>query len=399
MKKLNNSLIIVSEFVSRNQNSTGYYWAAIIDKLCDDFIDVKVICSTLPENDIKNIDVQYNEIYSLPYNQKKMVGLLSRFFTEIKLSWKFFVCTKKNINNGNILFTGTNPPIFLLLIYFLKTVKKFKWVVLAHDVFPENLVAANIVRKNNLFYKVTKWAYDKIFSSADSMIVIGRDMKELMEKKINYSLDIHYIPNWASLTDVIPVSRDSSYYINKFGWKNKVIFQFFGNLGRVQDLPTTLSAIEKVKSPEAAFIFAGTGAMSGIVQDFISTHKELSIVYLGSISLDKKNEVLSACDVAIVSLSTGMKGLGVPSKAYFSMAADKPLLVVSDVGSELQRVVTDFGVGWFCCSEKPVDLACLIDDICEMDLHKMKGKIHSVFANNFSDTISLEKISVLFRGL
>ena len=40
-------------------------------------------------------------------------------------------------------------------------------------------------------------------------------------------------------------------------------------------------------------------------------------------------------------------GLRCPGKAYFSMAADKPILYVGDVGSELQLLVSEAQLGGF----------------------------------------------------
>lgn len=398
MKEGADTVIIVSEFVSSKQNSTGYYWSGIINKAAEDFKTVRVVCSTLPEYEKKNELVQYDEVSSLPYNKKQLVGLVRRLFTEIRLSWQFFIRTRKNIKLNTILFTGTNPPVFLFLIFLLKKTRNFKWVILVHDVFPENLVTANAISQANLVYKLTKRLFDRVYSSSDSMIVIGRDMKELMEIKTKQQVEIIYISNWASSSDINLIPRESSVYLKELGWSKYVVFQFFGNLGRVQDIPNILEAITLVKSSKAAFLFIGSGVMKKYTQEFIAKHKDLKIVYLGEINAEYRSEALSACDVAIVSLSKGMKGLGVPSKAYFSMAADKPLLVVSDDGSELARVVSDLGVGWHCNSGAPATLACMIDDICEVDLSEKKGKIYSVFRKNFSDRISVGKISNVLKN-
>ncbi len=399
MKSGSDTIIVVSEFVSSNQNSTGYYWSSIINNLAMEFKEVKVICATLPTDAKKNELVQYDEIFSLPYHKKQLVGLVARLTTEIKLSWQFFCRAKKNLKSNSILFSGTNPPVFLVLIFLFKKIRDFKWVILVHDVFPENLVAANVISQTNLIYKFAKWLFDKVYSSADNMIVIGRDMKELMEIKTKHQIKVDYISNWASSSDIEPIPRESSVYIKKLGWSECVVFQFFGNLGRVQDIPNILEAIILVKSNKAAFLFMGNGVMMKYIQEFITKHKDLNIAFLDGINAENKSEALSACDVAIVSLSKGMKGLGVPSKAYFSMAADKPLLVIGDDGSELSQVVEELGVGWFCNSEEPIALASQIDDICEVDVPMREGEVYSVFKKNFLDVISLEKISYILKNI
>ena len=396
---MNKSVIIVSEFVAREQNSTGHYWADIIDRLVQDFSEVKVVCASMPLSTKKNDLAEYIEVPSLPYNKKTLVGPVSRLITEIRLSWLFFWNVNKQIKSHSIIFTGTNPPTFLLLIYIKKIFSGFKWVILVHDVFPENLVAADILSSKNFIFIATRFLFNKIFALANSMIVIGRDMKDLMAEKTSYKVDLFYIPNWASISDVERISREKSQFINKSEWKDKIIFQFFGNLGRLQGIPNILEAIKLVKSKEAAFLFMGNGVMRGYLVDFISKNKDLNVLFLGEVKSEEKSEALSACDVAIVSLIEGMKGIAVPSKAYFSMAADKRLLVIGDEGAELSLVVKELDVGWFCRSGDPIGLSLLIDEICGLNLVKSNGFVFDQFKKNFTDDISLTKISKVLRSL
>ena len=84
MKCEKDTILIVSEFVSSEQNSTGYYWSGIIDKLSSDFKKVKVVCASLPKKSKKNIKVEYEEVNSISYNKKKLLNLFNRLFIEIK---------------------------------------------------------------------------------------------------------------------------------------------------------------------------------------------------------------------------------------------------------------------------------------------------------------------------
>ena len=99
------------------------------------------------------------------------------------------------------------------------------------------------------------------------------------------------------------------------------------------------------------------------------------------------------------SLSKGMNGLGVPSKAYFSLAADKPLLVISDFGSEIGRLVEENDLGWWCKPSDPYALSIIIDYICSLDLTSYTGRPRSVFIEKYSDIIALEKYSSIVNKL
>ena len=56
--------------------------------------------------------------------------------------------------------------------------------------------------------------------------------------------------------------------------------------------------------------------------------------------------MLNACDVAIVSLVKGMEGVSVPSRIYNIFAAGKPIIALTEAGSELGRLIAEEDTGW-----------------------------------------------------
>ena len=200
-----------------------------------------------------------------------------------------------------------------------------------------------------------------------------------------------FVPNWADETEVFPLPRCEAPFINELGWEDKVVFQFFGNIGRLQGIENILESIALVEDARAAFIFIGDGALVSKVNDFVRRNPGRNVAYVGSLPLKDKNQGLAACDVALITLEAGMLGLGVPSKAYFSLAADKPLLAVMDDNAEISRVVREESVGWQC---KPADaraLAELITAICDVDLASYRGRSLATFREGYSEALALDK--------
>jgi glycosyltransferase involved in cell wall biosynthesis len=57
------------------------------------------------------------------------------------------------------------------------------------------------------------------------------------------------------------------------------------------------------------------------------------------------NDSLNACDVSLVTIAKGIEGISFPSKLYSSLAVGKPILAISEPGSELQQMVEASGAG------------------------------------------------------
>lgn len=317
--KIEKRIFIISEYVVSNENSTGYYWSKIINGLSLNFKNIYVICPEpghVVKNKKNNQNVKYIYVRKVAHNKNR---LLSRLYGQIVQSCLFFYVLFRNIRVGDIIFSGTNPAPSLVLISLLKIFRPFSWLLLVHDVFPENLVAAQVIRKKNIVYGFIKAIYDGVYSAPTVLIAIGRDMKIKLAEKTKSKSEIIYIPNWADANDIIPLKNSCS-AIEKTG---KVVFQFFGNLGRLQGIGNVINAIKLTKTKTAIFEFIGYGSEIGSIQDFIKNNPAIAISYKPGVPFGSGNEILSECDVAIVSLATGMNGLGVPSKSYFSLAADK----------------------------------------------------------------------------
>ncbi|MFT6905630.1 MAG: glycosyltransferase involved in cell wall biosynthesis [Oleiphilaceae bacterium] len=368
----NSNIFIVTEYISSSENTTGFYWEDIANALSSEFGEISVLTTSAvdisPATTISG-DIEYIRVSpSSPIKSGYIFKLLSQLMVSFKLMYKVMGHTKKN----DLIICGTNPTFLLLLLWFFKPFKKFKWLLCLYDIFPDNLVPAGVVSPRNIFFKLAKFLFRKAYLSADSVVVNGRDMYEYV---LNIGVDeknLSIIEGWYEPKVLnIPEERDIS-IIKNLGWDDKIIYQFFGNVGAVQDIRNILSAIKYIDRDDVAFLFAGLGSEVSFLKEYIQDNKDANVYYYGAVPQNEKMAFLAACDVSIVSLITGMYGLAVPSKTYFSLAANKPLLVVGDQGAELDLLLRDYPVGWFCQSASPKALAEIINSIT-VDLVKAKG--------------------------
>lgn len=392
-------IFVISEYVYPAQNSTGYFWSKVIDRLGQDFCSINVVspCPTgqvCIKSEITN--VQYMEFFSRSFDKKK---LASRLVGQIHQCMGFSRYILRHARRGDVVLSGTNPALLLIIIAVIKLFMGFRWCLLVHDVFPENLVPAGLLREKGLLYRLSRKLFNRIYSSADHLVVIGRDMKELISKKTGSDSNITVIQNWVSDRDVVPSDRRSSEVLGRLGWQDKVVFQFFGNIGRVQGIDNILAAIDLVKSSKAAFLFIGDGSAAKTVNEYVQKKIGKNIAYIGPLDQSQKNLGLAACDVALITLEEGMLGLGVPSKAYFSMAAGKPLLAVMDYRAEVCRMINEEAIGWCCAPNDPAALAALIDTICHTDTSDMCGYPRKVLQEKYSESAALDKFVACMKSV
>lgn len=365
---------IVSEYTSSAQNSTGYFWEKAFNRLIDDGLQVEVITLERSTKD----SVRRN--------------ILARALAKLRVASKLAWLTVSKARRGDIVFSGTNPETLLLILALFKNIFGFRLYVLVHDVFPENLIPAGVLTQRNPLYQAMKAVFDWVYAQPDKLFLIGRDMKSLVDQKTKRANRSVFVHNWVESEPIIPIKKSESGIIKDLNWENKTVFQFFGNIGRLQGISKILQAIELVKSPDAAFLFIGTGVESHRVVDFIKRNPGRHVHYFGSLPQVEKDTGLAACDVALIPLAAGMRGLGVPSKAYFSMAADRPILAVMDRGSEIALMVEEEQIGWTCPPGDPAEIAAKIDEICATDLSVYRDKVRHLALTKYSEASALNKL-------
>lgn len=281
---------------------------------------------------------------SLPGFDKN--NLIERVLKLLLLTIKMSFFILFNVKKGDRVIQVTNPIFLVLITSLIKRLKGFKLEILVHDVYPENLVPAGLVKKNSLKFKVISKFFNDSFKQADRLIVLGEDMKQLMSSKTNNKVKrIDIIPNWAD-EDIQPIANfDRSDYLNK-DLRDKIVIGFAGNLGRVQGIVEFVTILKKSKNPNLILTIIGDGALKNEISDLILKEKITNVYLLGSRPRNEQLKFLNSCDIGLITLKKGMKGLGVPSKTYNLMASGKPILYIGDVDSEIDNYIKKYNCGW-----------------------------------------------------
>lgn len=394
---MDNRLIVVTEYFYPSDRNDAYLIQKISETFSESKNSVDVICtSTLNiEPELKTISGEIHRLKSINSRSSNvLIKVIKLTLITIRLALKSFFSIKKDDN----VFSVTNPAFFLPVLVLIKRIKGFNLTLLVYDIFPESLLSTGILKEKSLVYKVILKIYNWAYNNVDRFVVIGRDMQNIVENKINSNIPIVYIPNWCNAYNIKPTNKKDNSIIKKYNLENKIVFSFVGNFGLVQNIENILKSILKVKNEEFIFLFIGDGAMKYKIMDFIEKFNCKNIIYAGKYPTSEQNEFLNACDVAVMSLEKSMYGLGVPSKSYYNMAAQKPLLFIGHKESEIAQVIIENNIGWVEEPDNIENLAQMFDFICESSNEFIsKGKkAREICLNKYSEEIILKHYKELY---
>lgn len=356
------NLWVVTELYYPEETSTGYYLTRIAEGLAGDF-NVKVLCGQpnysgrgvrAPKKEVHN-DVEIFRAFGTTLDKNV---ILFRLVNMLTLSFSIFWKALFNFQKGDKILVVTTPPSLPFITAFASLIRGGSYVLLIHDNYPEILIAVGKAKENSLFVKILDFFNRWLYKYAGKIIVVGRDMRLLVERKTKgLDIPIEYIPNWAELEQVEPQPRLENKLLKELNLQDKFVFLYAGNMGHPNDLESIIDCAEKLKNDERFhFVFLGAGVKRKWLERAVGENRLANVTMLNPRPRSEQNDFLNACDVAVVSLVKKMRGVSMPSRTYNILAVGKPILALAEEDSEVAEVVREDNVGWIVPPNEPEKL-------------------------------------------
>ncbi len=371
-RKRQENVWVVSELYYPEQSATGYFLTNIAEGLARVF-PVRAIAAQptyqsrgmkAPTEEVRN-GVKIHRTFSTTFDKDVV---LKRFLNLVTFSVSVFVRGLMEFSPRDIVIVVTNPPTLPYSVLLACKLRNVRCWLLVHDVYPDVLVAAGMIRKNGLVCRILSWCNTLLYSGMNHIIVLGRDMKELVRGvKPSHEAKISIVHNWGDIERVMPDEKDNNVLLKELGIENKFVVQYSGNMGRTHGLECIVEAAKALtKDSGIHFVFIGSGAKKAWLEEQVTDIALANVTVLPPQPRETLGMSLNACDIAVVTFMPGMAGVSVPSRMYNILAAGKPIIAVADSHSELALVVLEERIGWLV---PPGDSKGLIQAIREASTH------------------------------
>ena len=187
--------------------------------------------------------------------------------------------------------------------------------------------------------------------------------------------------------------------IKKRHENKNITIQYAGNIGRVQGLQNFIKKMSLTRNEKIIFDLWGDGAMRQDLESLVQrSDLQDRVNFCGIYSRDEHNKVLNSTDLALVTLASGMYGLGVPSKTYNILAAGKPILFIGDLKSEISLMISEEQIGYCFDSNDNQGIIRFLDNISLADLpafQKMGLKARKIVEEKYSEEVIINKFKAL----
>lgn len=334
-----------------NQHTT-YIFIDIINSFCKEYDEVVLLAGV-----VRPMAIPLNpkvKIVSIPtYNKKNIVTrIISWFLGFVKSVYLLNFNYRKHD-----VFVSTNPPLNNFITLFCKN----KVSLLVYDVYPDGLIAAGFITKNNLIYKIWASLNRKAFKKFKSIVAITNGMAKLLSLYVESS-KILVVPAWANQSiSNVNNSYETNEFITKFNLKDKFLIIYSGNLGIKHDLESLLELAKNLtdyKNIEVLII--GEGFKKSMIEDLIIKNNITNCQLLPYLPASMFLSMLKAMQVGVVSLEKETSQISIPSKTFNILGVGKPIICLGTKESDLAELLEANQVGMSFTSDSKEEITSFV---------------------------------------
>jgi glycosyltransferase involved in cell wall biosynthesis len=395
-------LVILNEFFYPDFfGGTGKVLSDLARRLQDDHdIEVSAIASARA---YRNNDETLGEIEDwdgitirrIPASKSRVSDLGKRLKSDLELTKSTAQALSKMPCDG-VLVT-TSPPLMPLAAWWMKKTKGIPYWYIIYDLEPDRAVVVGVAEKGGWKTKLLGWWQKKWMHSAEKVVVIGRCMKDHVQKVYSVPDDrIVVIATGEDDATVKPLPKQSAFRAGLP--EDAFVVLYSGNFGRYHDFTPVLDAAEELQGdPRFRFMMVGGGHKKEWVEEEAKRRELKNFEVRAFVPPEDFPCLLASADVCLVTLEDQMEGLCVPSKFYSFLASGRPVLALMRAHGEVARVVSEEGVGKVVDPAVKGAMAKAVKELASdpEELAKMSDKARKVLEEKYSS----RKIAAQFAEL
>lgn len=298
----------------------------------------------------------------------------------------------------------TTPPITLIsAIEYVKRRDNARTYLLLKDIFPQNAVDIGIMSKSGL-----KGVLYKHFRKQETRLYRVSDRIGCMSQaNVNYVIKhnpevnpekVEVCPNSIEVIDKSVEAETRGQIRKKYNIPlDKKVFVYGGNLGKPQGIPFLIECFRKCQGiANAYFLIVGDGTEYHLLEKFVEKDQPNNVKLMKRLPKEDYDTMVGACDVGLIFLDYRFTIPNFPSRLLAYMQAKLPVLAVTDHNTDIGKVITEGGFGWWCESNDADVFRNLVEKTIDSDCSSMGQKSYTFLSEKYAVSKGYEIIKCLF---
>lgn len=400
--------ILFLSFIRYTTINVHDFYADILRQYVKDGVHVYVVSLVESKYGVKN-SILYEEgceILQVKIGDYFNVNPVRKGLTLLELEYRIIAAIKKcwaSVKFDMILYA--TPPISLAKVirYIKKKDNAFSYLMLK-DIFPQNAVDLGMMKTAGIkgtLYNFFRNQEKKLYSCSDRIGCMSQANVDYLIKhnpEINKTR-VEICPNCIELQDM-SISEDERCNIRKkYNIPiDKTVFVYGGNLGKPQGIDYLIECLKgQIDNQDVYFLIVGNGTEFTKLKKFFELFRPRNMKLMSKLPKDDYDHMIAACDVGMIFLDHRFTIPNFPSRLLSYMQAKLPVLACTDPNTDIGKVITEGGFGWWCESDDVENFSKLIKIVLCSDFKQMKENEMSYLIENYSADYVYKKINEILN--
>lgn len=323
------------------------------------------------------IDEKQSKILKVPTGRIQKTNFIEKGINTILIETRYKRAIQKYFSKIKFdLILYPTPPITLAgTVEYVKKRDRARTYLLLKDIFPQGAVDLGVLSKRGLkglIYKYFRKKEKKLYDISDRIGCMSEANCQYILKhnpEINPK-KVEICPNCIEVKDFAISAQERTALRKKYCIPlDKTVFVYGGNLGKPQGIPFLIECLKKCANvDDAYFLVVGDGTEFGLLDEYVNVGGQQNFKLMKRLPKEDYNAMVGACDVGMIFLDHRFTIPNFPSRMLAYMQAKLPVLAVTDSNTDIGKVITEGGFGWWCESDAADIVKQRIISICEQSL-------------------------------
>lgn len=255
----------------------------------------------------------------------------------------------------DLILYSTPPITFNKVIERVKKRCGCRSYLMLKDIFPQNAVDLGMMKKDRFLHKMFRKKEERLYEISDKIGCMSPANCDYVIKH-NPSVDptkVEVCPNALMPVEIPELSEvERTNLLSKLGIPaDKILFIYGGNLGKPQGIDFLLRVVEANEKRTNSFIvIVGSGTEYPKIYRWFEKNEPKNAKLISALPKQEYDNLIRACHVGLIFLDPRFTIPNFPSRLLSYLENRMPILIATDVNTDMGRIAESEGFGFWCKS-------------------------------------------------
>lgn len=281
-------------------------------------------------------------------------SVIEKGISTVMIEYQYLSAIKKYFKDikFDMVIYSTPPITFNKILKYFKTKQNSKTYLMLKDIFPQNAVDIEMMRKGSLLWRYFRNKEIQLYKNSDMIGCMTKGNMEYILKHNDFigKDKVEIFPNAIKPIDRKTKREKDVNILKKYDIPiDSTLFIYGGNLGKPQGIDFLLEVVDNFHKVERGYLLiVGSGTGFNKIKQYIENNKPEKVSLFRRLPKEEYDKLVGSADVGLIFLDNRFTIPNFPSRLTSYMENSLPILAATDKKTDLKDVLKVSESGFWC---------------------------------------------------